>query len=392
MSDITQLIRNNRHINIPLTGGMNNINGRYWLSMPSIIFALTEIRARSGTFANPWQSGKSEVCAPPPFTTIPDRLSDLLDQRAVELYAIAKSQNKRVLIMWSGGIDSTVVVSSFIKNLSVADLDNVSILLTMNSITENPDFYQSHISGRIHCMPYLDYVVNKENLNKYMLLHGDPADCLFGPSTAMFADLIPTGDHLKPFKDNVNLIAKSIDRKSLKVIKQHRVEGFGNWYANKITNNLLEVAPPGVDTISDWWWWHYYNFKWEFSIWRYVFRRKCGGYEKEPLSESDIKQIVDHTYFNTPKFQQWSYTNLKNHIQTDLKSHKLQARQYIYELDHNQLYFNRKTKFESVPTYNQGSLLRLNKPFLWSHDWTGHYPDEPYLKLACINMLESYKG
>ena len=155
---------------------------------------------------------------------------------------------------------------------------------------------------------------------------------------------------------------------------------------------MLEVAPPGVDTIGDWWWWHYYNFKWEFSIWRYVFRRKCNGHEKESLSENDIKQIVDHTYFNTPKFQQWSYTNLKNHIQTDLKSHKLQAKQYIYELDHNQLYFDRKTKFESVPTYNQGSLLRLNKPFLWSHNWTGHYPDEPYLKLACIDMLESYKG
>lgn len=392
MTNITELIRTNRHINVPIQGRMSNINGRYWLAMTNIIFALTDIRARVGTFSDPWNSERSTLFTPPPFTFVNDRLSDLLDQRALELSEIAKSQGRRILIMWSGGIDSTVVVSSFIKNLSPADMENVSILLTLNSIIENPDFYQNHIAGRIHCMPYLDYSVNEENINKYMVLHGDPADCIFGPSTAMFADLVPTGDHLKPFKDNVHLIAKTIDYKSLKTIKRLQVEGFGRWYANKVTENLLDVAPPGVETISDWWWWHYYNFKWEFSIWRYVLRRKVNGYEKQALSDESINRIVDHTYFNTDKFQQWSYSNLRNHVGKDLSSHKLQAKQYIYELDHNEMYLAHKTKFESVPSYNQGAALRLYKPFLWAKDWTGYYHDEPQLRVACIDRLESYKG
>jgi len=395
MTDLNNIIKHNSHIYIPKSaalGNVHNIHGRYWLAMTEIIFALTDLRARAGTFADPWSSEKNPLFAPPPLVYTPDTLSDLLDQRAIELNEIAKAQGKRILIMWSGGIDSTVVLASFIKNLSAADLSNVSVLLTLNSISENPEFYQQQIAGKVHCMPYLEYIVNEENLGKYMLLHGDPADCLFGPSVAMFADLVPSGDHNKPFKDNVSLIAKTIERKSLRTIKRLGVDGFGKWYANKITNNLLEVAPDGVETISDWWWWHYYNFKWEFSIMRYVIRRKTNGFETQLLSTQALADIVDHTYFNTDKFQQWSYSNLRTHIGKDLSTHKLQAKQYIYELDKNQMYFNYKSKMESIPAYDQGSLVQIRRPFLWDHQWVGHYPEDTALRRKCIDLLESYKG
>ena len=395
MSNIEDLIRNNSHIYLPKSSTSSNINnmpGRYWLAMTELVFALTDLRARLGTFNDPWSSEKNPLFAPPPFEIIPDRLSDLIDQRAIELNSLAKSQGRRILIMWSGGIDSTVVLAAFIKNLPPADLANISVLLTLNSISENPEFYQTQIAGKIHCMPYLDYVVSEENIKKYMVLHGDPADCLFGPSVAMYSDLIPEGNHLKPFKDNVSLIANSIEKKSLRTIKRLRVEGFGRWYAKKVTDNLLEVAPPGVETISDWWWWHYYNLKWEFSILRYVLRRKTDGFETQPLSPHAIESIVKDTFFNTDKFQQWSYSNLRNHIGKDLSTHKLQAKQYIYELDRNQMYFDYKTKMESIPAYDQGSIVQIRRPFLWGRDMAGHYPDNQELRLKCINLLESYKG
>lgn len=360
--------------------------------MTEIIFALTDLRSRIGTFKDPWSSEKNALFTPPPFVFVNDKLKDLLDQRAIELSNIAKLQNKRILIMWSGGIDSTVVVSSFLKNLPTADLENISILLTVNSIYENPDFYKNHIAGKLHCMPYLDYVANEESFKKYMVLHGDPADCLFGPSTAMFADLMPTGDHLRPFKDNVSLIAKTIDRKSLRTIKRLGIEGFGRWYANKITNNLLEVAPEGVETISDWWWWHYYNFKWEFSVWRYLLRRKTNGFETQALSNETISDIVSQTFFNTDKFQQWSYSNLRNHIGKDVSSHKLEAKKYIYELDHNDMYLKYKTKTESVPAYDQGTVVQIRRPFLWDRNWVGYYQEYPHLRDKCIDLLESYNG
>ena len=170
------------------------------------------------------------------------------------------------------------------------------------------------------------------------------------------------------------------------------MEGFGRWYANKIANNLLEVAPDGVETISDFWWWHYYNFKWEFSIWRHVFRRKGNGHETEPLSAQSMQRIVDHTFFNTDKFQQWSYSNLRNHIGKDLSTHKMEVKRYIYELDHNDLYLTHKIKMESTPAYNQASILQLRRPMLWDQNWVGYYHDHPQLHSECINLLESYKG
>jgi hypothetical protein len=305
---------------------------------------------------------------------------------------IAKEENKQILVMWSGGIDSTLVLTALLKNSTPADLDNVRVILTLNSIIENYDFYKNHIEPKFKCINWLDIEITNELLEKNIVIHGDPADCLFGPSVAMYEKLIPTGEHLLPFKDNVGLIAKVIDSKNLHLAKEFNVPEFGLWYAKKITNNLLEVAPDGVDTIADWWWWHYFNFKWQFSLVRPLMRRRNKGAELVPLSDKNFMSYLNNSFFNTARFQQWSYSNLKNHVGNDIKNHKLLAKQYIYDYDHNSVYLNVKTKVESVPVYDQGAELKLRKPIVWSRRWVGYYDNHPELMQHCIRHLEMYKG
>lgn len=394
MSDIEQLLKNSSHISTGYSSAIHNLKGRYWHHIKDIVFAITEVRARQGTFTTPWGATTSKLYAPPALIYINDKFDDIVNDRAVELNQIAKDQKKKILIQWSGGIDSTLVLSAFIKNLSAQDLENVSVVMTVYSILENYDFYTTQIKNKINCIPWLNIVITDDFLKHNMLLHGDPADALLGPSVSMYEKLMPDNRHLLPFKDNTDLIAKSIDAKKINLIKQLAIPGFSRWYTEKITNNLLEVAPEHIRTIADWWWWHYFNFKWQFSLTRPFTRRRVDGSEYEPISDANLQDYVDTAFFNTARFQQWSYSNLPTLVGNDIANHKRQAKEYIFELDKNQTYRDYKIKTESMPVYDNPRELRgtLVRPLVYDQNWKGYYGDYPDLYKTYGEKLEKYKG
>lgn len=390
-----QIVDSNRIINVRHVM-INNKFGRYWNTARFCIMAVTDLRARSGPFNTPWETPTDPMFALPKFRYIPDSLNDIMDERAIELNEIAKSTGRQIMHMWSGGIDSTAVLAAFIRNLSEADLQNIVVVLSIDSITENPYFYEKFIRGKLRCMSYLEYNMTDEALSNNIMLNGDPADCLFGPSISMYGSLIPSGGHLAPFKRNLKQIEQSITQYGNRdnIIQLRNIPNFGQWYTLKITKNLMAAAPDGVETISDWWWWHYMNFKWEFSIWRALMRRRCGGSENGPISPENIKSYVENTFYNTERFQLWSYSNLRNHvINNDISTHKLAIKKYIYELDKNESYLTQKGKVMSIPVYDHSMYYDIRKPFMWGHDWVGYYDNEhPELVAECARRLESYKG
>lgn len=392
MNNIDELIKSNSTLVLRTYSPIKNIKGRYWVGIRSMLFGSSDVRSRIGTFNNPWLAESSIIHKPPPLIYINDKLKDLVDARAIELNDYAKKNNKRILIQWSGGIDSTLVLSAFIKNISAADLSNVAVILTLNSIIENYDFYRTQIAGKISCVNWLDIEITDEVLRNNLILHGDPADCLFGPSISMYGPLIADKRHLEPFKDNINLIAKTIDLPKFDVINKFQLQGFGRWYAEKITENILEVKPDNITSIADWWWWHYFNFKWEFSLSRPFQRRRTLGNENTGLSTDLINEFFYTAFFNTHRFQQWSYSNLPYLVGNDVKNHKREAKQYIYELDQNQKYLTHKVKVESVPIYDQGLALNLRRPIMWDQNWKGYHTDYPKLVHTCVSKLEQYKG
>lgn len=391
-SDINTLIKSNSTLTLRLSTPINNIKGRYWINLRTMLFGVTDIRARVGTFSNPWSTESSDTYRVPPLIYINDKLKDIVDARAVELNHYAKKTNKRILIQWSGGIDSTLVLSAFIKNISATDLLNVSVILTLNSIIENYDFYCTQITGKISCINWLDIEITDDVLRNNIILHGDPADCLFGPSISMYQSLMHDNTHLAPFKDNINLVAKTIDRSKLDVVNKYQIRGFGKWYTEKITDNLLEIAPDNITSIADWWWWHYFNFKWQFSLSRPFLRRRTNGNEDVGLSPALVTEFLETAFFNTDRFQQWSYSNLPYLVGNDIKNHKQEAKQYIYELDKNQKYLSCKTKVESMPVYDHGLVLNLRRPIMWDQQWKGYHTNYPDLLQTCVEHLEKYKG
>lgn len=372
---------------------IQNTYGRYWNHMHRVVFgSMGSMKPRSGSYNDPWHSQLNPAMNLPELRQIPDRLSDLLDHRAIELFQVAKSQHKGIYIMWSGGIDSTVVLTAFLKNLSKADTEILTVVLTDESIIEHPNYYTRFIKDQIKIVSYYDLIVDGKFLDENIILTGDPADALFGPSSGMYSHMVPNNEHLRPFKDHTKTIGYCIDRAGFDALRQYKLIGFGKWYAQKITDNLLEVQPPGVESIADWWWWHYINFKWESSIWRPLIRRKIGALD-DVITDNQINDFVDDTFFNTVKFQQWSFTNLKTLIGNDLANHKQIPKQYIYEFDQDDDYLINKKKSESVPASDHFRTMTEHKPILWDKNWVGYYGHQhPKLLEECIEHLEQYKG
>jgi len=376
--------------NVPIA----NRFGRFWNTARCAVPAVTDLKARSGKFTTPWNLPLDPLFKLPELRIISDQLRDIMDDRAIELNDIAKQTNRRIMIMWSGGIDSTAVLTAFIKNLSPQDLENITVVLSGECIIENPVFFEKYIRNKIKFISYLNYYLDKNTLDTCINLNGDPADALFGPSISMYRQYIDQGVHLKPFRFNTRMISESIHSYGEFFINKFGAQGFDTWYVKKITKNLLEVNPDGVETIADWWWWHYINFKWEFSIWRSMLRRKTGAFETEQLTREQIEFFVSTTFYNTERFQLWSYSNLKNHIVgKDLNSHKREIKNYIFDFNGDQVYRDQKIKITSIPIYDHSFYYDVRKPFLIGNDWVGYHDnDHPELVEICRQHLEDFRG
>jgi len=353
---------------------INNTNGQNWATIGKHVLGLHDVRPRLGHFTNPWNAPSLELFAMPALRDVNDKLSDLLDQRAHELVALSARQNRRLAIMWSGGIDSTCMLSSFIKNSNA--LDQLIIYCNKASINENPGFFKNYILNKIECQDVTSLDVTDEFLNSCILLHGDPADSIYGPSMPMYCDLLPTEKHLLPWRDNIQLLVDGIVRRGASL-------EFGVWYVNKVSDNIEEVGIYNIRTIADWWWWHYFNLKWGYSILRpfYGLRKD----RRPTLTAGLLKSYVETTFYNTEYFQNWSHSNLPR-LCSDPSQHKIDAKRYIFELDKNKEYLTNKRKVESMavdgtryPTYLDQNL----RPYFLT---------DPGVTEALIELLEQYTG
>ena len=358
-----------------------------WRALSLMLVGIADLRSRIGTFTTPWGAPSNSLYAAPKFKFINDRLDDLLNIRALEVFKKAKDQKKKIAVFWSGGIDSTLVLTAFLKNISLADQKNIIVVCNTNSILENFNFYSKYISNKLECLHYNQLEVNSDFLDKHILLHGDPGDCLFGPSSPMYRYFINRGEHLQPWRNHLDRMAELLEP-----VKAHGIHapGFGRWYVDKITRNLEESGQADyVSTIADWWWWTYYNFKWEFSCQRpFFFLRKN---LQSSFKQDSLKFYAENVFYNDEKLQQWSYSNLKKHASADWAQHKQEAKKYIHDFDKNLTYYQYKSKTDARPS-NYELRSNTQTPFYYDQNWVGYNYEQNNLETISTILLEKYKG
>lgn len=362
--------------------------GDYWLYSFWAIPMLNDLRSRSLEFTTPWLNHTHPAYMQlPKFEYTNKSLSDILDERAVALHQQATRDNKQVWIMWSGGIDSTTMLTAFIKNVPESEINRYSIVMSANSIAENFYFYQKYIHNRFRLINWLELDLNQELLENTIVLHGDPANALLScPTVSVFAPLVESGKHLLPFRENVGTIIDTLEAFVTKSRGEVKA-GWAEWYINKLADAIPKYDQ--ATSIATFWWWNYVNFKWHGSILRPFFFTRSST--NKPISEQEFRYYYDTCFYINDDLQNWSYSNIDRIVQTPF-DYKPLMRDYIYDLNKDTLYQKYKGfKASRRTNLNQAQQVADDMPMVYDQHWVGH-PKSNRLMETVIELLNEFKG
>lgn len=257
-------------------------------------------------------SDKNAVCPIPEMVDTDINLTTVIDERAITL----SKQYETIFLMWSGGIDSTTALFSFIKN----DLP-LTVLITGNSIKEYPSCHANIING---VYPNIEFINVKDtndildlNLENSTILTGELGDQVMGSALTMYYSKNNREKHYKEILSD-ELIA--VTEKSI-------VDLLG-------TNDI---------NIGEYLWAVNFIYKYEN-----VYKRIVKNYKD--LLNRDIP--VEH-FFHNDDFQLWSIQKYKEHSNYENKYlYKIAFKEYIHSINDDNMYLKYKRKLDSLQHSN----------------------------------------
>jgi hypothetical protein len=308
-----------------------------WSSIYNFIGKSVNIIDRTETLVQPINTVLHSSSVMP--TVVPTMLTfaDCVTLRAKTIWDHAVSTNRKIGILYSGGIDSTTVLSSFIKNYSMAELkDRLYVLTSTEGIRENPKFYKDFILPNFNTISseYLPWQFEKDDI----LVTGELNDQLFGSDLMKVYLRVNQAEVANAKLDRGHIIAyfnSSIDNMPVTLIM-----------VNAIFESAEKVGVP-LETNLDFFWWYNFCFKWQavnFRVYALVMPRLTST-----ITEQWHNDHMFH-FFQSQEFQLWSMNNPQVRRITDWKNYKQQAKEYIFELDSNKDYLQNKIKKPSLFT------------------------------------------
>lgn len=230
---------------------------------------------------------------------------EVCNQRVEELYQLALARGGKLVVLWSGGIDSTTALVSILKNEKARS--RLKVLFNQKSIGEYPLFYFNFIKDKIECSMV-------EDPKKYMStgdvnITGEIGDQLFG--SAAFYDAYNAGALFKPYKQYYSPVFMSL------------------------VEEQFAKCPIPLETTADAMWWVNFSMKYQNVQLRI--------YPSVMMSWGSVTH-----FFDTTEFQLWSMNNPDKKIRDDLKSYKFTAKDLIYDFTKDANYRDYKEKVGSL--------------------------------------------
>lgn len=361
---------------------VESLNAKKWLGVDSTI-GINHFSPRVSGFPTPWTQ---HTLAPELQTPYESSLtlSDLVGQRAKHYVDASVKTNKKIAVLWSGGIDSTVVLSAFIKNYNQQLNDTIVVYMSTGSVLENPYFYKHFVEPNFEVRSIHHLRLDDDFFNTHLMITGENGDSVFGHLGVEFSQLVDQGLGSEPWKKHVDKFYKIYDKPYM--------PGFGKWFVDHCCQDVENKKLSGIElnSVVDWSWHELMEYGWYHNIlspmvyYRYDFKSLTFAKHRE--------EFLDSAFFNTVEFQNWSYWNCVNQIWNQgIATHKLAPKQYIFELDKNQQYLNTKKKeMQSRQFFFKGK--ELQNPVFYDQDFVGYSMHEPFIADAIKIRLEQYTG
>jgi len=321
-----------------------------------------DLRPRLGSFDSVWDVGIMPGLQMPLHRPVTDRFDQLMDQRGEEVLRHARSLNKRVHLLWSGGIDSTAVLVSLLKQ--APHPEELTIVSTSSSIHENSEFYCRYVMNRYPMLHFDLLRVDDKWFEHNLLLHGDPGDALFG--NPMDQPELAT----RPWRHSIRDISSQLE-------SQYSLEhsGAAQQFVRSVSDNLLCTDLAGeLKTVAEWWWWMHWNLEYQGLVLRYlVYLQNTGSAPHDGLSPEVIEDHVRWTFYNTARFNAWALQR-RGHT---LFSHKSAPREYIWHWDRQDHYYDHKTKIGTITPAGLSRHYNSRCPVVYDRQLRGHRADDP---------------
>lgn len=313
---------------------------------------------------NPWISlsdrtntlnipGKVEIFNNSPIPAYPEKMlnfSATSYNRIDECISKLKDPGReRLVIFYSGGIDSTLIVALLVSHPDWKELKKTTWLaINEDSQIENPDFFKEVIlpnfgTKLLASNNFYDIISDTKNV----CVTGECADNLFGSLT------------LKGYMDNIgkfDCIHGNWEKETLP------------WLLDKITvyrdereqmlYDLVNAAPIDINSNHDFLWWLNYAMKWQAVKYRMSMHAPTAS-----QAEYMAGNVVN--FFDSEEYQQWALYTSEPKVGSKWNTYKLPAKNLINEVWGNEKYLTYKTKWPSLP-----SITRYNNAwgFLWQNE------------------------
>ncbi len=307
--------------------GVEKFSKFFQIFNPTVVFL-----DRTNTIKIPFRT--TSLFPMPVFRPMTKTFEEICNERARELLDRADKLGVTLYVFYSGGIDSTLLLISLLKNAAPVQKANITVLLSEESITENPNFYRDHIYGKLKT----DSAMMFSRLlgSRHLFVGGEHNDQLFGSD--MMAKLI--------LKFGPSIIQHPYERD---VFFQFFNEKLND---SEVTNFYLDMferlksrSPVPIVTSHDYLWWINFSLKWQSVFMRmlsYVSQRNVSG-----ITAEYIRTHYSH-FYGTEDFQLWSMNNMDKKIKGAWNTYKWPCKDIIYEYTKDADYRDNKTKRGSL--------------------------------------------
>ena len=267
------------------------------------------------------EMGESEKAALAYKDADPVDFKEALDKRAQQII----EAHNRVTVSWSGGVDSTAVVTSLLKN--GIDPKNLAILASSSSEEEYPFFYKYLHEIGVNYIESETVCTNFDKVDDGALVTGWCADQLFGSNI----HLRNLNWYHMPWMEGVALAFKErgidVEKNELEQVKEAFWE-----YSQKLGLPLEQFCE--------------FAFLFNFGVkWSYV--------SQEPqltVTKQSIRNRI-YNFFDTVEFQHFAlqnFSNIREHnANRYLVYYKRPLKEYIYSFTNDDYYFGWKGKQNS---------------------------------------------
>lgn len=258
----------------------------------------------------------------------------LCDERGIELLKRSDELDCDIYVFWSGGIDSTLVLVSLIKNATPEQQKRIVVLLTEESIQEYPKFFEEYIRGKLRA----------ESTMNFPYLLGTPAIVTNGEQN----------DQLFGF----DCVGRIMTRFGASIAHQPRQrDTFFTYFSEvtgdaQVTNHFLDLfertiekSPVPIETHLDYLWWINFTQKWQNTFLRTL---TCVAPRNVHKITPEYVKTYYASFYGTEEFQLWSLNNQDKRMKDEWKTYKWVCKDAIYTYTKDSEYRDNKTKRGSL--------------------------------------------